>query len=66
MDALAATIKDLGGKPVKAPGVDFGDSFTDVDTFLQTAITFEDGIRIERAVDAMARSFKNGRWVELN
>jgi predicted dehydrogenase len=31
-----------------------------------TAITFEDGIRIERAVDAMARSFKDGRWVDLN
>ena len=30
-----------------------------------TAITFEDGIRIERAVDAMARSFKQGGWVHL-
>ena len=42
VDALAATIKDLGGKAVKAPGVDFGESFADVGTFLQTAITFED------------------------
>ena len=42
VDALTATIKDLGGKPVKAPGVDFGDAFSSVDTFLQTAITFED------------------------
>ena len=42
VDALTATITDLGGKPVKAPGVDFGDAFSDVDTFLKTAITFED------------------------
>ena len=42
VDALTATITDLGGRPVKAPGVDFGDAFSSVDTFLQTAITFED------------------------
>jgi predicted dehydrogenase len=30
-----------------------------------TAIGFEEGILIERAVDAMARSFQEGRWVEL-
>ncbi|MGH2955174.1 MAG: ferritin-like domain-containing protein [Solirubrobacterales bacterium] len=42
VDALSATIKDLGGKPVKAPGVDFGDAFSTVDSFLKTAITFED------------------------
>jgi len=42
VDALAATISDLGGKPVKAPGVDFGDAFSSVETFLATAITFED------------------------
>ena len=29
------------------------------------AVSFEDGILIERAVDAMARSFKEGRWVDL-
>ena len=29
------------------------------------AIGFEDGILIERTVDAMARSFKEGRWVDL-
>jgi predicted dehydrogenase len=28
-------------------------------------ITFEDGIRIERTVDAMARSAHEGRWVEV-
>ena len=28
VDALTATIKDLGGTPVKAPGVDFGDAFS--------------------------------------
>ncbi|MCC2690733.1 MAG: Gfo/Idh/MocA family oxidoreductase [Rhizobiaceae bacterium] len=29
------------------------------------AIDFEDGILIERAVDAAARSFREGRWVEI-
>jgi predicted dehydrogenase len=28
-------------------------------------ITFEDGIRIERTVDAIARSAREGRWVEV-
>ncbi|NIX75773.1 Gfo/Idh/MocA family protein [Microvirga terricola] len=30
-----------------------------------TLIDFEDGIRIERTVDAMARSAHEGRWVEI-
>ena len=30
-----------------------------------TLITFEDGIRIERTVDAIARSAYEGRWVEV-
>ena len=42
VDALTATIKDLGGKPVKAPGVDFGDAFSSQDSFLELAQTFED------------------------
>lgn len=42
VDALKATITDLGGKPVAAPAVDFGDAFSSQDTFIQTAITFED------------------------
>jgi predicted dehydrogenase len=29
------------------------------------AITFEEGILIERTVDAMARSFQQGRWIDL-
>lgn len=29
------------------------------------AITFEEGIFIERTVDAVARSFREGRWVEV-
>ncbi len=29
------------------------------------AITFEDGIKIERTVAAMAKSFETGRWVEV-
>jgi rubrerythrin len=40
--ALASTIKRLGGKPVKAPGVDFGMAFADEKSFLKTAQTFED------------------------
>ena len=42
VDALTATIKDLGGKPVAAPGVDFGQSFANEKSFLKTAQTFED------------------------
>jgi rubrerythrin len=42
VDALAAAIEDLGGKPVKAPKVDFGEAFANQDSFLKTAVTFED------------------------
>jgi len=42
VEALTATIKDLGGKPVKAPGVDFGQAFASQSSFLKTAQTFED------------------------
>ena len=42
VDALSGAIKDLGGKPVEAPGVDFGDAFSSTDSFLDLAITFED------------------------
>jgi rubrerythrin len=42
VDALMTTIKDMGGKPVKAPGVDFGDAFTSADKLIPLAITFED------------------------
>lgn len=40
--ALTKTIKSLGGKPVKAPGVDFGDAFANQKAFLKLAQTFED------------------------
>ncbi len=40
--ALTGTIKQLGGKPVKAPGVDFGDAFRSPAAFLRLAQTFED------------------------
>jgi rubrerythrin len=40
--ALTGTIKQLGGKPVKAPGVDFGDAFSSPAAFLKLAQTFED------------------------
>lgn len=42
VDALSGAIKDLGGKPVEAPGVDFGDAFSSTESFLELAITFED------------------------
>ena len=42
VDALTATIKDLGGTPVEAPKVDFGDAFTSADKLIPLAITFED------------------------
>ena len=42
VDALTQTIKDLGGTPVKAPGVDFGEAFASQGSFLETAQTFED------------------------
>ena len=42
VDALMKTIKDLGGTPVKAPGVDFGDAFANQKSFLKLAQTFED------------------------
>ena len=42
VDALTATIKDLGGKPVKAPGVDFGKAFANQKAFLKLAQTLED------------------------
>ena len=42
VEALQATIKQLGGKPVKAPGVDFGKAFANEKSFLELAQTFED------------------------
>ncbi len=40
--ALKATIEDLGGTPVKAPGVEFGKAFANQRSFLELAPTFED------------------------
>ena len=42
VEALASTIQDLGGTPVKAPGVDFGNAFAGEKSFLELAQTFED------------------------
>jgi len=42
VDALAATVKKLGGKPVAKPKLDFGGAFADRATFLKTANTLED------------------------
>ena len=40
--SLTAAIKGAGGKPVKAPGVDFGNAFANQGSFLKLAQTFED------------------------
>ncbi|CAN5570534.1 hypothetical protein BH20ACT15_BH20ACT15_11890 [soil metagenome] len=42
VSALKATISDLGGTPVEAPGVDFGNAFANQGSFLALAQTFED------------------------
>ncbi len=39
--ALTATIKKLGGTPVAAPAVNFGDAFSSRDKYLTTSHTFE-------------------------
>lgn len=42
VEALTQTIQDLGGTPVEAPQVDFGDAFSSEQSFLELAQTFED------------------------
>jgi rubrerythrin len=42
VSALTATIEDVGGKPVGAPRVDFGDAFASETSFLELAQTLED------------------------
>ncbi|MEX2196315.1 MAG: ferritin-like domain-containing protein [Thermoleophilaceae bacterium] len=42
VDALTQAINDLGGTPVEAPPVDFGDAFSSEAAFLELAQTFED------------------------
>jgi hypothetical protein len=39
--AISTTIKDIGGKPVAAPKVDFGKAFASRESFLETAHIFE-------------------------
>jgi hypothetical protein len=42
VDALTATVKQLGGRPAKVPGLDFGGAFASKAAFLKTANVFED------------------------
>jgi hypothetical protein len=42
VDALTATVKQLGGKPAAVPGVDFGGAFASTGAFLKLANVFED------------------------
>ena len=58
VDAITETIKRLGGKPVPAPKVGFGDVFTNQDRFLKLAQTLEDtGIS---AYNGAAPSIRSG------
>jgi len=41
VSAITATVQKLGGTPVAAPAVDFGNSFGSRDSFLKTGHTFE-------------------------
>ncbi len=41
VDAITATIKKLGGTPVAAPAVNFGDAFSSREKYLTTSHTFE-------------------------
>ena len=42
VETLKSTIEQLGGKPVEAPGVDFGAAFASRTSYLKTANTLED------------------------
>jgi Ferritin-like domain len=42
VQALIATVKKLGGTPVKKPSLDFGPAFSSAAVFLKTANTLED------------------------
>ncbi len=42
VEGLTGAIKEAGGQPTKAPGVDFGKAFASQASFLETAQTFED------------------------
>jgi hypothetical protein len=42
VDALTATVKQLGGKPAAVPTVDFGNAFSSKEAFLKLANVFED------------------------
>ncbi len=41
VSTLVETIESLGGTPTEAPAVDFGESFADRDSFLETGFVFE-------------------------
>jgi len=41
VDAITQTVMQLGGMPVAAPGVDFGEAFASRESYLETAFTFE-------------------------
>jgi rubrerythrin len=57
VETLRSTIKQLGGKAVEAPTVDFGDAFSSRATFLKTANTLEDtGVSAYNGAATMIKS----------
>ena len=57
VDALAATIKDLGGKPVDKPMFKFGGAFASRAAYLKTANVLEDtGVRAYNGAAPMIKS----------
>jgi len=59
--ALKMTIEDLGGTPVKAPGVAFGNAFANQKAFLKLAQTFED-TGVSAYNGAARRSSRRKSW----
>jgi hypothetical protein len=57
VDSLMGSISDMGGKPVEAPAVDFGNAVKSESGFLKLAQTFEDtGVSAYNGAGPMLKS----------
>jgi rubrerythrin len=57
VNSLMGSISDMGGKPVEAPGVDFGNAVKSKSAFLKLAQTFEDtGVSAYNGAGPMLKS----------
>ncbi|HEY1237792.1 MAG TPA: ferritin-like domain-containing protein [Solirubrobacterales bacterium] len=57
VNSLMGAISDMGGKPVEAPGVDFGNAVKSESAFLKLAQTFEDtGVSAYNGAGPMLKS----------